>query len=471
MQRLTTKQRLSLVFSLYVFLLLSLVSVIFIIIFRFSLSSSLSNSLEENSFAVINQHLAVLDQKVVFTSDPQGTALVEKLTLNHISALFLDNNLDLIEGFGIYRFNLSSDGSLLDQIVYTSSEVLKSSIPVVINLLWHGQPQVALVTPMVYKGSTLGVAIFSRSSETITTYTQLVTTIFSILVIVTLGLSFLLGHYLVSQALKPVDQLAKVVEKIDLEKKQRRIKVMGHPQDELVILSNKFNLMLTRLRSASKQQMEFISNASHELRSPLTRAITAIDLSLFKPKLDKNRLTSVKSDLFEINNMLEKLLYLSRLKKDTVYYTKPYELKILVDSLLSKYAPELKRKQIKVSKAVKSGTSLDLPEEYASALLSNLITNAIKYSHSKTVITIKGETLAGDTYIQIIDQGIGIKQKDMNKIFNRFYRAKSALIAPGHGIGLSLVKRICDLYHISLAFDSSPGKGTTVSLRLKASHQ
>jgi signal transduction histidine kinase len=99
-------------------------------------------------------------------------------------------------------------------------------------------------------------------------------------------------------------------------------------------------------------------------------------------------------------------------------------------------------------------------------ILANLISNAIKYSPQNTSIHLAVLESRKETIIQIEDEGIGMSETEANKVFNRYFRGINNI---GYGIGLAIVKQICDLYHIGINVKSEKGKGTKITLSLKNS--
>jgi signal transduction histidine kinase len=275
-----------------------------------------------------------------------------------------------------------------------------------------------------------------------------------------------MGYLLVSRMFLPISKFAHVVDEVDLERLDNTITIEGHKDDELVILGDKFNEMLLRLKTMSQQQKEFLSNVSHELKTPLTRAISTLEVLSPNDADYENEILNVKRDLFDITNLLEKLLFLSRLRKDSVIKNDNISVKGLVVYIYDKLEPEFKGKDIILENLITDGVYLNMPREYADVLFTNLISNSIKYSleHTKVVVSADKDK-NGKLIIKITDNGIGMSQEEIDKIFERFYRGiDGKKLSSGSGIGLSIVKRICDLYNINVQVTSEKNKGTTFAL-------
>ncbi|MBI2337705.1 HAMP domain-containing histidine kinase [Candidatus Daviesbacteria bacterium] len=272
-----------------------------------------------------------------------------------------------------------------------------------------------------------------------------------------------MSRLLVRKIFKPIRSLTEIISATDLNKLDNTLQVKGNKSDELVILGDKFNEMMVRLKSMSEQQKEFITNVSHELKTPLSRAISSFDLLLLS-KSDHQVLKDVRNDLFEINNLLDKLMFLSKLRPGTILPSDKISLNQLIQESLILSEKELKNKEVSVVLDLGSDATIFIPKEYAKVLLGNLLSNAIKYSKENSTVSIQTQKVNNKITLTITDQGIGIRKSDLKRIGEKFYRGIDGKKAFGHGIGLSIVKRIADLYKIGLSIYSEIGEGTRAVL-------
>lgn len=221
------------------------------------------------------------------------------------------------------------------------------------------------------------------------------------------------------------------------------------------------------------EQNQFISDSSHELRTPLTSLKSSMEVYL----RDRHpTMKEAKSLMGESIDEVNKLQQLSESLLQLAQYQKPdgyalFEKLFLVDvvnQVLSKIEPLAIKKQITIRSKVKhieiEGNKYGLVD-----LLVLLLDNAIKYSRPKSRIEITGEKTDGLVFLAVKDQGIGIDEKDINHIFDRFYRADSARMKTsegGYGLGLSIAKRIVDVHKGTIHVSSTVGKGTTFTVKL-----
>jgi len=221
------------------------------------------------------------------------------------------------------------------------------------------------------------------------------------------------------------------------------------------------------------EQKRFVADASHELRTPLTSMKTEVEVALRDKKLklvDAKEL--LKSNLSEIDKMKyfsDNLLSLSRY--DSNGRGLPMEDVDLAEAArqaIERNMPQAKDKRIKVkedlSQVVVKGNPQSLVE-----LISILINNAIKYSPEKSKVSVRVKSKKKHANIEVDDKGVGIDEKDISHIFDRFYRAdtsRSKIKADGYGLGLSIAKSIVDVHKGEIKVESQIGKGSTFMVKL-----
>jgi signal transduction histidine kinase len=329
------------------------------------------------------------------------------------------------------------------------------------SLSWDGAPLTALITPLKHDSNVVGAMLLAKSHDELA---QVEDNLITILVALGgLGLigSFLLGFVFTRNALSPLQYIIHSVEGTHLNKLEGKVKLSGNPNDEMVVLANRYNEMLSRINQMSLRQKEFIANASHELRTPLTRAILSLDSAIMENPSLPIEIKEAKHDLWDLNRLLEQLLILGQMKEG-VLPKGTSDIKEVTDTVIKRYDNELQISNISITTEINT-FSVPVPEDYFSIVLSNIISNAIKYSPKSSTIFIQAD--AGSRTLLVRDAGVGMTEDELAQLFERFYRGKSVRhTTRGYGLGLSLVKEICDEYKIRIDYQSEKGKGTTVTM-------
>jgi signal transduction histidine kinase len=284
--------------------------------------------------------------------------------------------------------------------------------------------------------------------------------------LLSLSLLFLISWLEARQLLKPIsDQIAKA-RQIGASNLHLRLDLV-HGKDEMAEMALTFNRMLDRLESAFEIQKNFISNASHEIKNPLTAIIGEAEISLEKSRSNEEYEQSLKTISLEadrLNTLVTNLLSLAKAGLDSSQITRHgFRLDELLLDIAGKLDWRLPGHQVRVdfSQAPSEPEQLDMDgnANLLGIALTNLIENACKFSENAEVQLCLMEK-GGKVQVVIRDQGIGIPKTDLERIKQPFYRSENARAFKGFGIGLSLTEKIIRLHGGSLDFLSEEGKGT-----------
>ncbi len=221
------------------------------------------------------------------------------------------------------------------------------------------------------------------------------------------------------------------------------------------------------------EQNRFISDASHELKTPITSLKSAFEVYLRNPKptLSKSKIL-IKESLGETNKLqtlTESLLQLAQYKKlnGSREFTK-VELEEVVYESVKRVKPKADLAGIKIRKDINSFNMLGNKDSLVN-LVTIILDNAIKYSKKNSIVLISSTKKSGKGLIIIRDQGIGIAKKDLPHIFDRFYRAdlsRSKVKADGYGLGLAIAKEIVKEHGGAIKVESKIRKGSVFSITL-----
>ena len=231
---------------------------------------------------------------------------------------------------------------------------------------------------------------------------------------------------------------------------------------------------LLPIREVMQKHRQFVSDASHELLTPLTVVSNEIEVAL-KQKREESyyvrTLDTMKGEILRLSNLVNSLLTLAR--HEAASKSIPMQEIEIVD-LISRVAPALVRKF--ENKGVRY--TINYPEEnivvkgnatMLEQLFTNLIDNAFKFSQPRENIEISIQDKKQHAEISVRDHGIGIARSEQEKIFDRFYRVDASRAkSQGYGLGLSLAKAIVQLHSGTISLDSTPGQGSVFTVNLPA---
>ncbi len=240
-------------------------------------------------------------------------------------------------------------------------------------------------------------------------------------------------------------------------------------ENELDELIHNLNKMVTELQGMDYMRKDFMSNVSHEVKTPIT-AITGFAEILLDGNLSeadrKEYLTLVYQESIRLSNLSESMLQMSRLDYQEILSAKD---SVRIDEQLRKcmiiLSEKWQDKNIEFIPRLEEVT-LVTDKNLLMQVWINLIDNAMKYSETNTKIYITLTKHENEIGIVIRDEGIGIPKDKMDKIFNRFYQSEESHMKQGAGLGLAIVKRILDLLHGTIRYESEQGKGTKVTVEL-----
>lgn len=214
-------------------------------------------------------------------------------------------------------------------------------------------------------------------------------------------------------------------------------------------------LFMKPVHQRVEQIERFIQDVSHELNTPITALKMSASRAIQKGVYDKKILTNISISTKQLESIYKSLTFLNFKQKEQE--AEIVNLKTTLEQTLNYYSELTEAKHIKIESQLEDVDFFIIPSR-AELLFSNLLSNAIKYSLPETKITIKLDKNA----FTIEDEGMGIEQTKLNAIFEMYQRNSN--IAGGFGVGLSIVKQICDVYGIKINVTSHLGEGTRFTL-------
>jgi len=286
----------------------------------------------------------------------------------------------------------------------------------------------------------------------------------------TTAVGALLGIWAISRALRPLNALVAASDRVAGGDWSTRLDLT--PAGEWGRVGRAFNLMVARIAESFAAQQRFLADAAHELRTPLTAiggSIELLQMGALTGQADKQQrvLASAGNEIDRLGRLVNKLLLLQTLDRPGCAAHTLLDLRPLVLDVVAQIALVAPEHSFRTALPVPLPVCGD--SDQLRQVLLNLLTNAYTYTPSGGSITVSGRH-DGDVYVAISDTGIGIAPEDVPRVGERLYRVDRARArgTGGFGLGLAIVNSIVAAHDGSIAIYSTPGHGTTVTIRLPA---
>jgi signal transduction histidine kinase len=285
-----------------------------------------------------------------------------------------------------------------------------------------------------------------------------------------LSIIYFILSFVASKAIAPVNELINSAAKINYANINSRLPVPQN-DDEIQQLATTINELLNRLENSFYQQKQFTSDASHEMQTPLAAIKGIVEVLLRKPRTPEQYQTKLNEVVLQTDRLsllFDQLLQLARLESNVLSVKKE---KVVLDNVIQKIATIhqdfFKTNKINFHNNIPNNTIIQADEMLLERVLDNLITNAVKYNQANG--NVYCDWNAKQKTLTIKDDGIGIPPEQVSFLFDRFYRADNSRSShiPGNGLGLSIVKRLCEMQNINITVESVESKGTSFHLVFK----
>ncbi len=266
---------------------------------------------------------------------------------------------------------------------------------------------------------------------------------------------------------RPIEQINEATKKVALG--EYDIELETKREDEIGELTNNFNKMTRGLKSTENLQKEFINNVSHEIKTPVSSIEGFAKFLKDKNLTDEEReeyANIIIEEAKRLENLTGKILKLSKLNNQEIITNKQeIEVAEQIRKAISLLEPKWSKKDIKINVSLEEKTFLG-DEDLIFQVWVNIIDNAIKFSNEGESIDIKVYEKDSNINVEIKDHGIGMKEEELEKVYDRFYQIDRSHSKEGSGLGLAIVKRIVELSEGKIEIKSKENKGTTVIVKL-----
>lgn len=266
-----------------------------------------------------------------------------------------------------------------------------------------------------------------------------------------------LALWLAERVIEPVKELARRVRDVHPDSHPEKLGE-DFPHDEVGELANAFEQALDRLADFIDRERAFTADVSHELRTPIAVIRGAAEVLLAdetRPQKDRQRLERIERGAADMADLSTALLAMARERDDE--RREPVDLAALVEESVDKHQHLLGGRPVDIDLEILARPRVAADANLLAIVIANLLRNSFTYTERGSVrIRLDEQTLS------VADTGLGIPRAALDKVFQRLYRGTHS---EGAGIGLSLVKKICDRYGWSIKLDSEEGRGTHAELR------
>ncbi len=286
--------------------------------------------------------------------------------------------------------------------------------------------------------------------------------------LVAIILSFVGGRILSFQLLKPINSMIKTMKSIKETGLNKRVNI-NNQRDEMTELGIMFNELMDNLETSFQQQQQFVEDASHELKTPLT--IIHGHLSLINrwgkdnPEVLERSLSLSLNETNRLIRMVSELLTLSRGDFSTTpTMLEDIKIKGVIEDVVENFLTLNRDYKIASSIDISSNFTMKIFKSHLEQIIIILLDNAIKYSRNKKEIKLHVRLIENNLAIEIKDYGVGIPEEDLPLVMNRFYRVDKARSRKngGNGLGLAIAKRLLEYYKGSIEIKSVYGEWTKV---------
>ena len=338
-----------------------------------------------------------------------------------------------------------------------------------------GETAMHVALPVLIEQQLVGVVYLSQPLSDISDVLHDLRTRLLLSTAIALILSAVVGLLLSRAIASPLRRLTEAAADVAQGQFDRQVPVDS--RDELGRLSRAFNDMTARLRAARQMQVDFVADVSHELRTPLTAVKGTVetlrDGAVDDPEVRDRFLETVESETDRLIRLVNDLMLLSRADSEALNLRREsVNLRRLAEVAVNRLALQAEDRQATLTVECDSNVALAWADpDRVEQVLVNLLDNAIKYSRPGGTVTISVDAEQSQMVrVQVRDAGIGIPEKDLPRIGQRFYRADKARsrVEGGSGLGVAIARALVNAHGGQLWLESREGAGTVVSFTLPA---
>lgn len=316
-----------------------------------------------------------------------------------------------------------------------------------------------IAEPIIIDGQAQGVLVIVHCADSIYQLVDGAVLLIIPVMLGVMGIAAVIAWTTAGQVLSPLRTLTETAQSITESDMTQRIAVEG--TDEIAKLTTTFNAMLDRLQVAFESQQEFLKDAGHELRTPITVIRGYLETLKYRPERQEQTIALAIDELDRMNRLVNDLLLLAKAERPDFLTLKLEELDWLTEELYLKVR-SLANRQWKLESNGLSPIRVD--RQRITQAVMNLVQNAIRHTQVGDAIALGSSIRENHAHIWVSDTGEGIALEDQVRIFERFVTTAQETQGENHGLGLSIVEAIAHAHGGWVELSSHPGHGATFTI-------
>ena len=334
-----------------------------------------------------------------------------------------------------------------------------------------GKWNIEAAVPIIRNAKTVGAVLVTANGDSIDGIVEHISQAILIFGAVLVLFVIIFGTSMASVLTMPVEKMTRFIKNMPKDKLQ---KCEVSSKDEIGELVTAFNELIDRVAELEEKRRAFVSDASHELKTPLS-IIKLLSDSLIQtenpdPQFLREFLTDMNEEVERLTRIIQRLLDLTKMDQShTNMNVEVVSVTALAGEVCEKLKPLAENKQINfIYTRPDDDLMMPIDRDSMTEAIYNIADNSIKYTENGGTVKLELLRDLGNILIRISDSGIGIPKEEIQKIFDRFYRVDKARARDtgGTGLGLSIVKHAVAYHHGTLRLESQPGKGTVITVTL-----
>ncbi len=458
------------------FFIIMLVGLVCCLVMRFGIMQSYFNrALEVRTGDVQNQIKILADHLITYNYLQDPTSEVVNAELNMLSNLYDGRVLIINSSFKVIKdtYNISQGKTMIGEEVIRcfkgesitnyddNNNYIEMTVP--ITVMVEEEPQV------------VGVILTSVSADSIVKNQEILSRQAILIAILLLIIVFAFAVEIPRIIMKPFDKVTNAINEVKAGFTDE--KIVAQDYTELEHITDAFNQLMARMKVLDDSRQEFVSNVSHELKTPLTSVkVLADSLNMQEDvpvELYKEFMSDIVNEIDRENKIINDLLSLVKLDKTAADLNiESVDINKLMESIFKRMMPLAKEQGIDLIFESQRQVLAEVDEVKLSSAITNLIENGIKYNREEGWVKV---TLDADHQFftfEVSDSGLGIEEEDQKHIFERFYRVDKSHSREigGTGLGLAITRSTILMHRGSIKVSSVPGEGTTFTVKVPLSY-